>query len=112
MLRCARFFGVFLVAVGIFPQTNRATPPVEESFRKIGLRVATQPDRARSSREFRLRLQSAARSTAARLIQSADRSDPPPKQRSPELSADHLVIAILDKQAVVRYWQTVIDPRL
>ena len=115
MLWITRFWALTILVTTLFAQTRRLDPPLEEALRRTGLRISVSPERSRSSREFRVGLQSAAgaeRTPVARVIQRIERNDPPPRQRSPELSSDHLVIAVLDAQETVRHWQIVIDPRL
>ena len=115
MFRITRFWALTVLLSTLFAQTPRIDSPLQEALRKTGLRISVSPERPRSSRELRLGLQSAAgaeRSPVARVIQRIERNDPPPRQRSPELSSDHLVIAVLDAQETVRHLQIVIDPRL
>jgi hypothetical protein len=109
MSRIARFL-LFVVGCspGLFSQPTRSSPTLDAALRQAGLRVVLDTSRSRTSSEIRIRWQS----QAARVIQRIDRSDPPPKQRSPELSPDHLVIAFLDDAGTVRHTQVVVDPRL
>lgn len=101
---------LLLVAVCSFAQPPRAALTVDAALRRTGLRVAIDPATARSSVEFRIGWQVQAQ--AARVVQRIDRADPPPRQRSPEVSRDHLVIAFLDAAGTVRYTRIVVDPRL
>jgi hypothetical protein len=98
----------------------RRPPAVEELLRNIGLRVAIESGRPQGSREIRLRWRFGPVSGAAagssgqdlQFVSHLNRSDPPPLQRSSELSPDHLVIAVVDGQGIVRYSQIIVDPRL
>lgn len=112
MLRAVRFFVLFWVPLGIFPQASRTVDGLEGALRKSGLRVSVSQDRPRNSREYRLGLQTAQQTVSARLIQRTDRSGQPPKQRSTEVSAGHFVVAFLDADGTIRHWQIVIDPRI
>src|SRR5262245_30374264 len=109
MSRIARFL-LFVAGCsqGLFPQTARPTPTLDAALRQAGLRVMIDPNRARTSSEFRIRWQA----QAGRVVQRIERREPPPKQRSSELSPDQLVVAFLDAAGTVRHTQIVADPRL
>jgi len=90
-------------------------PALEEAVRRTGLRVEPFTEPARASREIRLRLQTGQgpqAPVAAELVQRSLRNAAPPRQRSAEISRDHLLILVLDRERTVRYWQIVLDPRL
>jgi hypothetical protein len=105
-------------ALALPGQVRPGPPPMDELLRKAGLRVAIDTARVRKSQEFRLHWRSARGSAGTftgeelRLVERIDRNEPPPRQRSPEISSDHLVIAVLDSQGTVRHWQIIVDPRL
>lgn len=84
-------------------------PAIEELLRSSGLRVSIDHARPRASREIRLHWRGA---QDLQYVSHTVHDDPPPRQRSAELSPDHLVVAILDAGGVVRHTQILIDPRL
>lgn len=97
---------------------TQSAPPMERLLQQAGMRVAVAHERARASRELRVRWLSEkgadGKPTGGRLqfIERIERNDPPPRQRSPEMSSDQLVVTVLDAQDNVRCWQIVTDPRL
>ena len=105
-------------ALPLAAQVKSGQPPLEDLLRKAGLRVAVDNGRARKSYELRLHWRSAMGAAGTftgeemRLVERVDRNDPPPRQRSPEISGDQLVVAVLDSQGTVRNCQIIIDPRL
>ena len=109
MFRKALF--ALLVVPTLFAQSLRP-PTFEDILRKTGLRVAPTTDlaspRPRTSHEFRLRWNAG----AVRVTQRIERNEPPPRQRSSEIGEGQLVVVVLDRQATVRAWQIVQDPRI
>lgn len=104
-----------LAACGVLLAQPPRQPALEEAMRKTGLRVEPFMERARASREIRVRLltrQGPQARVSAELMQRTLRNDPPPRQRSAEMSRDRLLVVVLDAQHTVRYWQIAIDPRL
>jgi hypothetical protein len=87
-------------------------PLLGDLLRNAGLRVAVDSARARASREVQLRWTQAATGNGLRVVRLTDRNEPPPRQRSPEISDDQIAIVALDAQGVVRWWRIVTDPRL
>ena len=89
---------------------------MEDLLRNAGLRVSLDRGRPRGSNELRLRWRSGAPAAAGtpelQMLSHLNRSEPPPRQRSQEISPDHLVIAVVDRDGVVRASQIIIDPRL
>ena len=86
------------------------------------MRVSVDRARARGSNELRVRLRSVAAAGPAvaasrrvpelQVVSQLSRGEQPPRQRSQEISPDHLVIVLLDDSGTVRDSQIVIDPRL
>lgn len=109
-----------LAISSMLAQVANRPPAMEELLRGAGLNVALERGRPNSSREIHLRWRSGIGPTAAldpasqnlQFVSSIERSDVPPRQRSSELSADQLVIAVIDSAGIVRYSQIIIDPRL
>lgn len=93
-------------------------PSVPMMLEKMGRRVAVETQRPKGAHHFRISWYSAkgqpnAPSTEQmQFIERIDRKDPPPRQRSSEISKDHLVVIVLDPQGTVRYWRIIADPRL
>ncbi len=88
----------------------QARPPAMETLlRKAGFQVSLDSHRTARSREFRIRWLSTG---SLHLLDSRERNDPPPRQRSSEISPDQLVVIATDQRGAVRYWQIITDPRL
>ena len=107
------FLGLALLS-GLGAQSAAQHPSIEDLLRGSGLRVAASPERPKASREIRLRWQTPKGGGAPtlRYVSHLARAEAPPRQRSPEISPDDVVIAVLDSAGVVRYSQIILDPRL
>jgi hypothetical protein len=108
-----RHLMLLLAAFCAFAQPRH--PVLEDAMRKTGLRIQPATSQPKASSEIRLRLltpQTPRPGVTAHLIQRIHRNDPPPRQRSAEMSHDHLLVVVLDGRGTVRFWQIVVDPRL
>jgi predicted small lipoprotein YifL len=97
-------------------------------FSSVGIQVgpALQTSNAHSYRELRLNWDSLQKTGSAGLfkaeqlpvagvltqISSSPRAGGLPRERSMELSPDHILIVALDENEAVRWWKLMIDPRL
>ena len=114
-MKTAALLLVLVSACSCLPAQPARHPALEEALRKNGLRLRPVDERAGASQEIRVRLttaQGAAPRVTAQHLQTVRRADPPPRQRSAEMTSDHLLVVVLDSRQEVRYWQIVIDPRL
>lgn len=114
VFRVIRCLAMLIGAPLLFSQTPRP-PAIEELLRQTGMRVNLATQRVRSSHEFRIMLlagTSAGALPSAQLTAQVERNEAPPMQRSAEINSDHLVVAVLDRQKIVRYSRIIIDPRL
>jgi hypothetical protein len=96
-----------------------AQPPhqqaLEQAMRRAGLALRPFTDQASRSFDVQFRLFSPQTPLArfnGQLIRTAVHNAPPPRQRSAEISRDHLLVVVLDAQQTVRYWQIVVNPCL
>ena len=96
-------------------------PPLEDAIRRAGFTV-TPAVRAAGSHEVTVNWRStpsvsttqgaaAPPTIAVQAVSAVRHADPPAKQRSAEMSRDHLVALVLDAQSAVRHWQIIVDPR-
>ncbi|MBZ5569708.1 MAG: hypothetical protein LAN64_17915 [Acidobacteriia bacterium] len=95
-----------------------ARPMVPQLLEKMGHRVAVETQRPKGAHDFRISWHSAKgqpnapSSEQMQFVERIERNNPPPRQRSSEISKDDLVVIVLDQQGTVRYWRIIVDPRL
>lgn len=92
---------------------------VPQILKRMGHRVVVDARHSTGASYFRIAWQSAkempgglSTTQGMQFLKRIDRRPIPPKQRSGEISQDHLVVIVLDTQGTVRHWRSVIDPRL
>lgn len=100
------------------PPVARQQPSVAQLMERMGHRVSMDNGRAKGSRELHLRWNSPAGALtdlaggSLGVVRQQRRSDPAPRQRSAEVTADQIVVVVFDKQGTVRYSRTMADPRV
>lgn len=102
-------------------------PTVPVIIKKMGYRVAVETQPSKGAHHFRISwrsakiepgifswsaLTSAPPTEQMQVLKRIDHKVSPPRQRSSEVSKDHMVVVVFDQQGTVRHWQTVTDPRL
>lgn len=92
-------------------------PTVPKILERMGHTVVLDNHPPKGSHHFRISWQSStmmgvSSTVQMQFLERIDRKEPPPRQRSTEVSKDHLVVVFLDQQGTVRYWRAIIDPRL
>ena len=114
-------FCLILRCSALLAQEPVHRPPLEGLLRRAGFTLNPAPG-ASGSHEVTIRWRSTpSTATAAdalppptidvQAVTAIHHAQPPPRQRSAEMSNDHLVAVILDAQGAARHWQIVVDPR-